>query len=395
MNMVKLDQDELFEYLENNRIDVIAVAISSWHALGIDAFLYDISKKYKRKVKALVLIIPHQRDGYIISEKDFQYRDSVDLKFEFIDIPLNNQNFIQERVPNFISKYIKMFSGLRNIRSHDGINDLFLLSPHLTYNELLIYFNNKIISSKYKPVFVLIDEGYASYVSKENWNSLRSEVSREEDYSILDTVSSKIFRSVDYIISIIILRSIKVESRFLLNVESQLTMNENICDSYKEVLKLRNNDLKMDIVGKTVLIISQPFSEMDIIPLMTELNLMQSLIKFINKNGIKPILKPHPREKSDKYNDLKDCDFEVIENNFPVEEIIPKLNPICVIGYTSTALLNSKIFFDVNTISLLDVMLSKSDDKRDDDSNGEFKNLTGKYVNFVDKIEDIKKYLTD
>ena len=40
-------------------------------------------------------------------------------------------------------------------------------------------------------------------------------------------------------------------------------------------------------------------------------------------------------------------------------------------------------------------MLSKSDDKRDDDSNGEFKNLTGKYVNFVDKIEDIKKYLTD
>ena len=45
--------------------------------------------------------------------------------------------------------------------------------------------------------------------------------------------------------------------------------------------------------------------------------------------------------------------------------------------------------------SLLDVMLSKSDDKRDDDSNGEFKNLTGKYVNFVDKIEDIKKYLTD
>ena len=393
--MVKLDNDELFEYLEDNKIDVIAVAISSWHALGIDAFIYDISKKYQRKVNVLVLIIPHQRDGYIISEKDFQYRDSVDLKFEFIDIPPDDQNFIRERVPNFISKYKTMFSGIRNIQSHDGINKIFLLCPHLTYNELLIYFNNKTISSKYNPIFVLIDEGYASYISKEHWNVLRSEVSKEEDYSLVDNVSSKIFRLADNTIRRMIFRSIKVESRFILNVESQLTMNKNVCDSYKQVLKLRNNKLKMDVVGKTVLIITQPFSEMGTIPLETELNLMQSLINFINKNGIKPILKPHPREKVDKYNDLIDCDFEVIKNKFPVEEIIPNLNPICVIGYTSTALLNTKIFFNINAVSLLDVMLSNINDGTDDVSDDEFKYLTSKYVNFVDKIEDIKEYITD
>jgi hypothetical protein len=121
---------------------------------------------------------------------------------------------------------------------------------------------------------------------------------------------------------------------------------------------------------------------------------MQSLIKFINKNGIKPILKPHPREKNDKYNDIKDCDFELIENNFPVEEIILNLNPICIIGYTSTALLTSRIFFDVNAISLLDMMLFKSDDEMQA-INEEFKNLTGRYINFVDKIEDIKEYLSN
>ena len=393
--MVKLNQDKLLEYLEDNKIDVIAVAISSWHALGIDAFIYDISKKYQRKVKVLILIIPHQRDGYIISEKDFQYRDSADIKFEFIDIPPDNQNFIKERVPNFISKYTTMFSGIRNIQAHDGINDLFLLSPHLTYNELLIYFNNKKISSKYKPIFVLIDEGYASYISKEHWNILRSEVSNEEDYSLLDNISSKIFRSADYMIRKMIVRSIKVEPRFILNVESQLTMNKDVCDTYKQVLKLRDNKLKMDDLGKTVLIITQPFSEMGSIPLETELNLMQSLIKFINKYDIKPILKPHPREKSDKYDDLVDCDFEIIKNKFPVEEIIPNLDPVCVVGYTSTALLNSKIFFDINAVSLLDVMISNFNEKTDEASDDEFKNLTGKYVNFVDKIEDIEEYITD
>ena len=112
---------------------------------------------------------------------------------------------------------------------------------------------------------------------------------------------------------------------------------------------------------------------------------MSSLIKFINKKGIKPLLKPHPREKKDKYANLKDCDFEIIENNSPVEEIIPHLNPICVIGYTSTALLNSKAFFGITAISLMDILTLK-DDAIDVDE--EFKILTSNYVNFVDEIED-------
>ena len=290
--MVTLDRDELLVYLEDNKIDVIAVAISHWHALGIDAFLYDLSNRYDRKVQALILIQPHITDGYVISEKDFLNDEYADLKFHFVDITPKDESFISERLPNFISKYLTMSSGLINIRSRKGSNKLYLLSPQLPYSELLIYFGNKIVSSKYNPILILVDEGYASYVSEEDWKQLRKELRKEDakevNSTLMYTISSNIFRSVDYIFREMILRSMPVEKRFLFTLESQLKINDDICSSYKEVLKLRKNDLNMDKFGKTVLIITQPFSEMNIISLEDELSLMGSLIKVINRKGIKP-----------------------------------------------------------------------------------------------------------
>ncbi len=391
--MVKLDHDELLEYLAHNNIDVIAVAISHWHALGIDAFLYDLSNKYERKVQALVLILPHEQDGYIISEKDFLDDDYADIKFHYLDKRPENQNFITERIPNFISNYMNMFAGIRNIRSRTGLNNLYLLSPHLPYIELLMYFKNTLISTKYKPAFVLVDEGYASYISKENWDILTTEYLSEADYSFVDKMSNKVFRSVDNVLRDMVTRSMPVEKRFLFRLESGLKINDDICSSYKEVLKLRKNDLNMKHFDRSVLIISQPFSELNRISQKEELQFMDSLIKFINKKGLKPILKPHPREKVEKYNKLIDCDFDVIGNNFPVEEIIPNLNPKCVIGYSSTALLNSKVFYGINAVSLSDIMHSISEDEIDDEEQ-EFKHLTGNYINFVENIEDIEEFIT-
>ena len=384
--MAILDHGEFQVDLENTKIDFIAVAISSWHALGIDAFVYNLSNELERKVKGLILILPHPEDGYLLGEKNFLHGDYADLKFDFVEGITENQNFISERVPNFISKYRNMFSGLQNIRSKNGVNKLYLISPLIPYIELLLYFDNKSISSKYDPVFVLVDEGYGTYISKKNWN-----MANRMDYDILDLISSKIFRAVDYVFRKMVMKSMTIEDMFLFKIESPLIVNDDIANSYKEVLKLRKNDIKRDNVEKTIIIISQPLSENNIILLEDELSTMSSLIKFINKKGIKPILKPHPREKKDKYSNLIGCDFEIIEDSSPVEEIIPIVNPLCVVGYSSTALLNSKIFYDINAISLTD-LLSITDNEKFNFGK-EFKTLTSNYVNFIDDLEEINKYI--
>ena len=379
-----LDHGEFIVDLESKRVDVVAVAISSWHALGIEAFLYDLSNKLGRKVECLILILPHQEEGYLISDEDFSKANFANLKFDFVDPIPDNQNFIGERVPNFVSKYKKMFRGLRKL-NNKGVNQLYFLSPYVPYIELLIYFDNNIINTKYNPTFILIDEGYGTYISKKTWN-----FANRHDYALLDLISSKIFRSVDHVFRSMVYRKMEIKENFLFKMESPLIVNMDISNSYSEVLKLRSNDIILSDTGKNVLIITQPLSELKFVSKDEEMAITRSLIKFLNQKGVKPIFKIHPREYRDKYDELDD-DFEILDGRFPVEEIIPILNPLCVVGFTSTAILNSSIFFNVTAVSLSDI-LSRTN-KEMQIAGKEFKELTCNYINFVDKIEDIDKFI--
>ena len=81
---------------------------------------------------------------------------------------------------------------------------------------------------------------------------------------------------------------IPIENRFLFRKESPLKVNENISHSYKEVLKLKKISLDVTNRDNTILIIPQPFSELNYVTLEDELSVMSSLIKFINKKELNP-----------------------------------------------------------------------------------------------------------
>lgn len=387
--MDKLINENILIDLQNEKIDFVAIAISHWHALGIEAFLYDISIKLERKVNGIILILPHPKDGFVINEKDFHCCEFANLKYYFDEITPENQKFIV-RIYNFTYDYLRKFLRLHNIRSNNGLNTLYLVCPLLPDIPLLNHFEDDRISSKYNPVFVLVDEGFGTYVSKKIWNMVTKE---DKTYSsFIDLMSSKIFSHIDQVFIKIVLRYIPIENRFLFKKEIQLKINEDICKSYKCVLKLRRNGLKINKSEKSVIIITDPLSEYNIISEQEEIHLIESLVKFINEKGIKPILKPHPREKNDKYIDM-DCDFEIMKKDFPVEEIIPTLNPICVIGYTSTALLNSNVFYGITAISLSNILLLISDNKPHNASIKEFKKLTSNFINFINDIEGVRIFI--
>jgi|GEM_PF-6222331 len=379
-----LDHGEFTDDLESKRVDVVAVAISSWHVLGVEAFLYDLSNKLERKVEGLILILPHEEEGYLIDETDFS-NDFANLKFDFGDPIPDNQKFIGERVPNFISKYNKMVSGLRKVKS-TGVNELYLLSPYVPYIELLLYFDNDIINTKYNPTFIIIDEGYGTYISKK---TLKFAV--RKDYALLDFISSKIFRTVDHVFRTMVYRNMKIEEKFLFKMQSPLIVNKDISESYTAVLKQRHNDLKLPDMENNVLVVTQPLSELKLVSEDEEMKITRSLIKFLNKRAIKPVFKLHPRESIRKYDGLTGCDFEILEGRYPVEEIIPILKPTCVIGFTSTAILNSKIFYGVTAVSLSDI-LSRAN-KEICTAGREFKDLTCNYINFVERIEELDKFI--
>ncbi|MDI3549613.1 MAG: hypothetical protein PWQ15_715 [Methanobacterium sp.] len=392
--MIKFDYDEVHKDLKENQIDVIAVATSHWHAVGIDAFLYDISKDLERKFKGLIIIYPHQKNGLLISEKDFSSCDFADLKFYVVDEP-DNKNFVS-RLYNWIFCYLNVLSGLNNIRSTNGMNKLYLASPLHPHLPFLKQFTDTAIAYKYDPVFVLIDEGFGTYASKNTWKLVLKQENKSSSLYLLKAMyllKSMIFISVEHIFRKLVLKYVICTNRFLFKKEDQLKINENISWSYKEVLKHRKNDLRIDKAKKTALLVTQPFSEYNQISLLEELRLIESIVKFFNKKGIKPLLKPHPRERSDKYDDLSGCDFEILKNDYPVEEIIPSLNLFCIVGFTSTALLSSHVLYDIKSISLLNIILSMSDDELLNASLEDFRNLTSNIINFVDDVDDINAFI--
>ncbi|MEN6554384.1 MAG: polysialyltransferase family glycosyltransferase [Methanobacterium sp.] len=386
--MFKNDFEIIYEQKSKN-LDFIAIATSHWHALGIDAFLYDLFNKNKQKMSGIILISSHPKDGIIINENDFACNEFLDVKFYFVKTSQNIS--LLRRIFRSISERFSIICGIKSIIGSNAENTLYLITPIKPNIRLIKYFKNKNFSNKYSPIFVIVDEGFGSYVSKK----IRSLVRNVDSKDIKSTIFLiKFSNYINLFLEKILMRYVKVEERLLFSKNKvHLEVNGNICDSYKNVLTLRNKDLEINNTGKKILIVTQPFSEYNQIPINEELKILDSLIKFINKKGIKPILKPHPREKTDKYHDFYVSNLEIIQSDFPVEELISVLNPICVIGYTSTALLNSKIFYNIISISLSNLILAVSDDELLTISTNEFIKITSDHIEFINKIDDICEFI--
>jgi hypothetical protein len=145
------------------------------------------------------------------------------------------------------------------------------------------------------------------------------------------------------------------------------------------------------------IIVTQPFSEYGQVPLEYELNLTETVVNIIVQKGLSVAIKPHPRETMDKYTSIltkfKSEQIELIQQKAPVEDFFLTLNPVCVIGYTSTSLVNARVLYNVPAISMINILLETSNDGLLNVSGNEFKKLTSDinifYINSLEEIEDI------
>jgi hypothetical protein len=90
---------------------------------------------------------------------------------------------------------------------------------------------------------------------------------------------------------------------------------------------------------------------------MADIKLLKNLIDLLKKEGLPVIIKPHPRESdcAERYGSLK-C--EIFDNiNISLESILgSSKNIIAVISFSSTALVTSKLLFDIKAISIINLL---------------------------------------
>ena len=332
---MKISYLDLIHSFSSNfiNVDFLAIAISPWHALGIDAEL--IRDEYQER-KGIVLIAPHPKDGYIITASDFK-----------IDINNNIQIFYLSEFREgykFILRMKSICIALLKINKNKKI--LSLICPYEPYTPFLSLFLDKKIHQKRYPCFVLIDEGIGTYSSNSAWETVA-----EIDYPQRNMPLFRKYFS-NFINKILYFR-IPIKNKFLFkNENGSLVLNEEIAKNYVRRLGSVQN---VTSDSKIAIVVTQPFSENNSVTLENEMIAINLIIDLIYSYKI--FIKPHPRENIKKYLSLSKKNIVLLENSKPIEEIIIKMSPNIIVGYTSTSLMVANALYNVKSYSAVEMLL--------------------------------------
>lgn len=377
------NNDLLYQYILKIAIkkdfDFVAFAMSHWHAIGVDSAIYDISQRKNKKPKGLIIICAHPKDGFVIEKKDFICKDFADVEFYFFDFNLNNlqnQKFIIFRIGKAFKKLINILGAIIRIRKVGknkkcNSKELIIISgmdPNISFLEI---FKNKYICNKYIPVYFITDEGIGTHASKKAWEITRkldSQDKRLGNFNYLKDIEYKIKLEItNNILKRLVIKYINIENRFLLNKrKDRLIPNFSIVNSYNNIflkrkeMLLKFNDVKN--IFSAAIIITSPFSEYKLATLKYELKILDKVVSILIRKGYSVVIKPHPRESDNKYTSIlkkyKYSQVKITRKDFPVEDLFCILNPICAIGYMSTALVSANIIFNLPAISIRYIFLN-------------------------------------
>ena len=169
-----------------------------------------------------------------------------------------------------------------------------------------------------------------------------------------------------------------------------MTINKEALKYYKKYLTKSNSPPSINIgsFSSKVLIATMAFQR-DFIYNNEVIYFLKKLINQIKAQGLVPVIKPHPRE-NDSLSYYADLNCMVLNNIDPLENLFnSKLKPKLFISFSSTSLINAKLFYDINSISIINLLNLSNFHKIYRDEMNSFKKLFGKQIYFPNSIEEI------
>lgn len=403
--ILSISLDAINEYaikeLSNLELDFIAYVVSPFHALGVDAFVHTLSIN-KKNLNGLIFIQSHPKDGIVVSEVNFRCMKFANVKLVYIQKPIltNRKNVLQ-----LSQTAIRVLKGFYNTVNNQAIQKKDLYFIYVMEVPILLFelLNNKGIIDKYSPRFVSIDEGTGSYLDENTWKLVRKYDNKNRD--ITKSQKDKALKSLivnTFLINLkaLIKNYIIVENRhILIQSASGFIPNKESIDGYKEVLCLSKNEIPECIrpllTKKWAVIATQPFVDYGQITAGSYISIIVDVIKLLQEKGFNVALKLHPRENYEMYKiNAINKDIMIVPKNITLEEIL-QFRPNITIGFTSTVLITSHLFYEIPSISLVDLILKFTNDPLLSVISKQFKEKFGNLVSFAYSKEELAKKLDD
>lgn len=331
-----INNDGLVDLIKEGDVDFIAYALTPWHAIGVSACIKKINN-CSNISKGIILISTPENDSqhFLIDENNFQIDKTIKCKYYYY---INYKTDVS--LKTFFSE---IFYSLRK-ESH--VSEISIINP-LNINYRIgsyIIDNTNIKSINY----YIVDEGLKNYLPIKTKFHL-------DIHSIISIIKSIRSKAITHISS----KTKNINYFLIMNkIHGKCIPNYDVLHYYQNSIPVVKFSLEnISPYYNSIVLNSQPYEEFNKNYGGADFMVIKELCRLLELESV--ILKPHPREKKlDKYYELK-CNVEK-NSKASLEEIlanIPKdLLPKCIIGFTSTTLVTSKLFWNIKTVSLINLL---------------------------------------
>lgn len=402
------EQKEFLSRILTTGIDFIGYAVSPWHVVGVDAAIYYLTKLLRKNPRGVIFITPHLKSGLLINEDNFAAPKYSDVIFvnRSLDVFDNFRFDKGEKVICRVAKmihYFKKMYALRKFKWEDKkhLRKLYIVVSEGASVDHLLFLNDIGMFTKYTVSFVVYDEGIGTYVSDKLWSIVMAKDTNKK-FSISKFVIYYFKRKIKYIFSKRLLHMFnEIDIRLFSKIDGDILINKVGISIYRKILRMRSDNISSVLSfakkanKETALIVTQPLSEYGIVSKEEERTFLELITFTLKKYKYEVFLKPHPREEISKFANWGNIARIISIHNRPIEEMISSLKPSIVIGYTSTALITSRVLFSIKAVSVADMFIKNCKDMLGRESLKQFKQLFGNIIECAENLSDFESIISD
>lgn len=332
------ERNELLqELLLDEPIDFIAQAITPWQAIGVNAYV----NEFHQDDVGIFIIKPHGSDGQLITREDYiaPTKESI---FITLQQDISDQNIINQALDGFKSPFAILSSYLRN--SDQPVS---IITQSGRLDTLARVFFNSNVANRYYPKFVIVDKGYeiylGDYLNSDGYNMYKK-IEHQTGESVVRRVYDLLWESS---VNAYHSETPVIYRNLFSKMDGVLEVNNDIKKQYLNVLPeiSEKNDIG---------VILPPLSNSNKVPQTHHIEEIFETIEYLVSNGLRPVIKPHPRDNGEYFEEFRDAGGSLIDKTKALEYLLPELNPSAVFGTNSTALITAGALFDIPTYTYLD-----------------------------------------
>lgn len=326
--------------------NLVAVAFTPWHALSIDALILYLQQQHVQ-VNAAIVITAHPQTGYVLDESFFTndratyYYDSF-----FHDEAIRNEIPIGKKQVNRIKAIRNYYKGVFSKKSN--LPTLYYVTN--SYPWMMVV--RRLQSELHKNVIITYsEEGVASYMGTlADPNRMIIRGLRDlKDFIRYQVFGNYVYRAFHPEVSL------KIFNKGLFG----LRVNTSVLPYYRASFDALNRQKKLEIntsiIEQSMIICTTAWDRKQVHD-DEDLRVLKNVCDYLRCGGVNILLKTHPRDTffAPKANQLNSQLLDI--ESFPMECICEACRPKGIISFSSTILVTAKVFWNIPTYCLADML---------------------------------------